>query len=147
MRKTWQLRIIPMPSSHVDNGRTSEDISDLRIVAMLCLPSIIGTAFFLAGAIVQQVFGPGDAPPVEFGEPTAADRIKAAIGMSVFFTCYFGAAFGPVFLPFAVWPCVTLTRAAGRRSKIAVSAWILLILGLLAAITFWSWLIKLDLFI
>ena len=69
-----------MPS-HVHKGRTSDDPSDLRIVAMLCLPSIIGTAFFLTGAIVLQVFGPGDAPPVEFGESTAPDRIEAAIGL------------------------------------------------------------------
>jgi hypothetical protein len=134
-----------MPSSH-DNSRTSP-AHDFGVVLLLCLPSIVGTAFFLTGAIVLQVFGPGDAPPMNWGEATAADNVKMAIGGFVFFTCYFGAGFGPGLLPFAVWPCVKIARAAGLRSKVAIWSWTFVLLGVLAAAIFYGWLIHLDLFI
>jgi hypothetical protein len=70
-----------------------------------------------------------------------------ALGSGLFFTCYFGAAFGPLLLPLAGWDAFALTRACGARSKVAVRAWTLVILGIAATALFWGWLSDLDIFI
>lgn len=118
-------------------------------VALLSLPAIVGTAFFLTGVIVTEIFGPGVAPPVSFGEPepTGAAYLKMALGFGLFLACYFGAAFGPVLLPLAGWQAFALTRALGARSKASIWAWTFVVLGIAAAALFWGWLINLDIFI
>ena len=111
---------------------------------VLCLPSIVGTAYFLAGALS----GPGDARSGSFcAEPGFGCHVLLAILVFVFASCYWGATVGPIFLPFAVWPCVRLTRAAGLGSRLTILGWTLILLGVLAPVVFWSWLIHLDLFI
>jgi hypothetical protein len=111
------------------------------------LPAIVGTAFFLTSVIVSEIFGPGVAPPVSFGEPTGADRLKDALGFGLFLAVYFGAAFGPVLLPLAAWQAFALTRVLGARSKGSIRAWTFVGLGVAAAALFWGWLINLDIFI
>ena len=133
-----------MPSSQDHSDRLSAARRDFRLVIVLCLPSIIGTAFFLAGALS----GPGGARSGDFcAEPGFGCHVLAAILVCVFASCYWGATFGPIFLPFAVWPCVRLSRAAGLGSRRTILGWTLMVLGVLAAAAFWSWLSHLDLFI
>ena len=118
----------------------------LGLVALLSSPAIVGTGFFLTGAIVSKVFGPGHAPdPTR--EFTSADHIELALGSAAFFACYFGAAFGPLLLPAAGWQAFALRRAAGARSKTAAWAGTIVALGVVAAALFWGWLIDLDIFV
>jgi hypothetical protein len=118
-----------------------------RGVVLLSLPASVGTVFFLIGVIVLKIFGPGDAPTDPFSEPTAGDRVKLAVGVTLFWTCYFGAAFGPILLPLAAWQAFGLTRALGARSRSAILAWTFVVLAVVAACLFWGWLIDLDIFI
>ena len=60
---------------------------------MLSLPTIVGTAFFLTGAIVLKIFGPGVAPAIQYGEVSYGERLKNTLGFYVFLALYFGAAF------------------------------------------------------
>ena len=113
----------------------------------LSLPTIVGTAFFLTGVIVSEIFGPGVAPADPFREPTVVERLKMALGFGLFLTCYFGAAFGPLLLPLAGWQAFALTRACGARSKTAIRAWTFVVLGLVATALFWGWLTDLDIFV
>jgi hypothetical protein len=138
----------PTPT-HTQRENPSAGSNRLLAVALLSLPAIVGTAFFLTGVIVTEIFGPGVAPPVSFdeSEPTGADRLKMVLGLVLFFACYFGAAFGPVLLPLAGWQAFALARAFGARSKASIWAWTFVVLGVVAAALFWGWLINLDIFI
>ena len=111
---------------------------------LLSLPSIVGTAFFLTGAIVLEIFGPGAAPAN--GEVPYGERLLALV-VSVFLALYFGAAFGPLLLPLAAWQAFELTRVLGARAGRARWAWTFVVLGVVATALFWGWLIHLDLFI
>ena len=119
----------------------------LRAVVVLSLPAIVGTAFFLTGVIVSEIVGPGVAPADPFGEPTGVAGLKLALGFGLFLACYFGAAYGPLLLPLAGWQALALKRALGARSKAAIWAWIFVVLGVVATLLFWGWLIDLDIFI
>jgi hypothetical protein len=117
-------------------------------VVLLSLPSIVGTAFFLTGVILTAIFGPGNAPAGDpFRELTAAEHVKLSIGFTIFIACYFGAAFGPVVLPFAAWQAFVLSRRRGARSRVAIWAWTFVVLAVVATALFWGWLIDLDIFV
>jgi hypothetical protein len=128
-----------------DDSR-STGLRRLGVVVLLSLPSIVGTGFFLAGVIVSNVFGPGNAPdPIR--EFTTGDHVKLAVAATLFFTCYFGAAFGPLLLPLAALQAFLITRVIGIRSRRALWAWTFVVLGMVATGLFWGWLITLDIFI
>src|SRR5262245_6676236 len=107
-----------MPTSPVSNGSASPR-GRLTFLVVLCLPTIIGTAFFLVGVLLSRFDILNDAPVAgdAFRNPTLTERVKIGIAVVVFFTCYFGAAFGPIFLPFAAWDAFALTRDVGLRSR------------------------------
>jgi hypothetical protein len=119
----------------------------LWAVILLSLPTIVGTGFFLAGVIVSEIFGLGDAPEDLFREPTSVERAKMAVAFAIFLMCYFGATFGPLLLPLAAWQAFELTRVVGVRSRVAICAWTFVVVGLIACALFWGWLINLDIFI
>ena len=138
----------PTPT-HTQPENPSAGSIRLLAVALLSLPAIVGTAFFLTSVIVTEIFGPGVAPPVSFEqtEPTGTERLKMVLGFGLFLACYFGAAFGPLLLPLAGWQAFVLARARGARSKASIGAWTFVVLGVVAAALFWGWLINLDIFI
>jgi hypothetical protein len=118
----------------------------LSAAILFTLPSIVGTGFFLVGAIASTLAaarGPVDL----FAEPTFLKSVGLTFGYLLFLACYFGAAFGWLALPSAAVMAFSLTRVAGLRSKPAIWAWSCLVLALLATSLFWGWLIRLDLFI
>jgi len=114
-------------------------------VVLLSLPSIVGTVFFLTVVIVNKVFGPepGHDPVRPFA---AADRLMPAIA-ALFYTCYLGAAFGPMLLVVAGQQAFVLTRAIGGRSRRVIWAWAIVALGVAAAVVSWGWLRNLDIMI
>ncbi len=121
--------------------------SRLWTVIALSLPTIVGTGFFLAGAVALRLDVFRGAPPVSFEEPSGLQRLESAVEFAVFLACYCGAAFGPCLLPLAAWQALGITREAGVRSRNAVWAWTFVVLGLVSTALFWGWLIDLDLFI
>ena len=137
----------PMPRSHAPHDAPSTALNQFRVVVLLCLPSIFGTAFFLIGVLVSQMFGSGDAPGDPFRVPTAADHVKMAVGFTLFLACYFGAAFGPILLLPATQQAFAITRAVGARSSSAIWAWTFVVSGVVATALFWGWLIHLDIFV
>lgn len=114
---------------------------------VLSLPAIVGTGFFLAGALVSELQMFDEAPPISWGEASAFERLRNAAVFAAFLTCYFGAAFGPFLLPLAGQQAFALTRTVGVRSNTAIRAWAFVALGFLATALFWGWLAHLDLFI
>ena len=128
---------IPIPTK--PRNRLSADV-------LLCLPSILGTAFFLINVVWLRISGPVTAPD-PFREFTGSDRIKLGIGVALFFASYFGAAVGPIFVPFAAHQAFALTRTVGAASRLAVAAWACVVLGVVATALFWGWLVHLDIFI
>jgi hypothetical protein len=137
----------PTGRSHARHNAPSTALNMFRAVVLLSLPTIVGTAFFLIGVVVLKTVGPGDAPADPFGEPTAADRIRMAVAFTLFMTCYFGAAFGPILLPLAAQQEFALTRAIGARSSSAIWAWTFVLLAVVATCLFWGWLVNLDIFV
>jgi hypothetical protein len=134
------------PTPHHPLSSPSTRVTDLAVVALLSLPAIVGTGVFLAGALVSTIFGPGDAPgPSQ--ERAAGDDVVLGVAVTIYFMCYFGAAFGPILLPLAGWRAFAVARAAGALSRVSISAWTIVGLGIAAAALFWGWLITLDLFI
>ena len=133
--------------THTQLEASSTASDRLRAVVLLSLPTIVGTAFFLTGAIVLEIFGPGDAPAIHYGEVSYGERLKNTLGFAVFLALYFGAAFGALLLPFAAWHAFALSRALGARSRRALWAWTFVVLGVVATALFGGWLIHLDLFI
>ena len=94
-----------------------------------------------------EIFGPGVAPAIQYGEVSYGERLKNTLGFYVFLALYFGAAFGPLLLPLAAWQAFALTRTLGARSRRARWAWSFVVLGVVAFALFGGWLIHLDLFI
>src|SRR5262245_20385502 len=120
----------------------------LRPVILYCSPVIVGTAYFLAGAVALKLAPISQAPPVDlFRKLTIFERVDMAVSVILFGVAYFGATIGPLFLPFAGYEAFSLTRAAGVRSRNAIWAWTFVVLGLAATALFWGWLSTLDLFI
>jgi hypothetical protein len=120
----------------------------LRNVVVLSLPTIIGTGFFLAGAILSEFEYFRSAPPISWEhQPSVLERLEIGVEVTVFFACYFGAAFGPLALPLAGLEAFALTRAGGVRSSAAIWAWAFVVVGFVATALFWGWLAHLDLFI
>ena len=117
-----------------------------RADILLSLPSIIGTGFFLLGVMTSNVIGRGNAPD-PFDPASVGDRMKLAIQTVLFFACYFGAAFGPLLLPLAVYEAVAVTLLAGPRSNYARRVWTFVVAGIVATCVFWGWLIKLNIFV
>ena len=70
-----------------------------------------------------------------------------AFGFTLFMTCYFGAAYGPLLLPLAAWQAFGLTRALGARSRRAMLGWTFVVLGVVATYLYVGWLMHLDIFI
>ena len=68
--------------THTQREASSTASNRLRAVVLLSLPTIVGTAFFLTGAIVLKVFGPGVAPPIQYGEASYGERVKMALGFA-----------------------------------------------------------------
>jgi hypothetical protein len=119
-----------------------------RAVILMSLPVIVGTGFFLAGVIASKLHKIEAIPPVDFfREPTYVERVAQAALFTLYMACYFGAAFGPLLLPFAGYETVRLTRAVGVRSRLAIWAWTFVVFGLIATALFWGWLSALDIFV
>jgi hypothetical protein len=110
-------------------------------------PTVVGTGFFLTGAILSKLVT-FDNPEVDvFREPTVRDHITAFVGSGLFLACYAGATLGPLLLPVAAQQAFGLTRAAGVRSSAAIRAWTVVGWGVALTAVFWGWLIQLDLFV
>jgi hypothetical protein len=80
-------------------------------------------------------------------EPTGTERVTLSLAFALFLACYFGAAVGPLLLPLAGQQALRLTHAVGIQSTVAMWAWTFVVLGLVATVLFWGWLINLDLFV
>lgn len=115
---------------------------------LLSLPAIVGTGFFLVGVILSKLdLNPAPADFDPWREPTDVDRVKMAVGLTLFFVCYLGATFGSLLLPLAGYEAFSLTRTVGVRSRVVIWAWTSVALGLVATALFWGWLSKQDIFI
>jgi hypothetical protein len=136
-----------MPFSHVQNHGRFTALIKARAVILLSLPTILGTGFFLVGAVVAKLHDFDEADFDDVREPSGLERLKSAVAFALFLTCYCRAAFGPLLLPLAVRQAFELTRAGGARSRDAIWAWTFVGLGLAATALFWGWLIDLDLFV
>ena len=120
----------------------------LRSVVFLCLPTIIGSALFLAAAVSLQFPDLNPAPSERFlQEPNLVDHVKAAVAVTTFVACYCGAMLGPLLLPLAVWRAVRLTRFPDMRSTTRVWAWLFVLGGFTSAALYWGWASRLDVFI
>jgi hypothetical protein len=119
----------------------------LRAVILLSLPAIVGTGLLLAGVIASKLHN-FEAPPVDFfREPTYVERVALPALVTLYMALYFGAAIGPLLLPFAGYEAFSLTRAVGVRSRVAIWAWTFVVLGLVVTALLWGWLTTLDIFI
>jgi sterol desaturase/sphingolipid hydroxylase (fatty acid hydroxylase superfamily) len=120
----------------------------LRSVVFLCLPTIIGSALFIAAAVSLQFPDFNPAPPIDdFSKPNVVDDVKMAVGVTVFIACYVGAMLGPLLLPLAVWKAIRLNWISNVQSTTRVWAWIVVLLGLTSAALYWGWAAHLDVFI
>lgn len=119
----------------------------LPAVILLSLPAIVGTGFFLAGAILSRVDEVNSAPVDIWRQPTGLEGVTLFLAFALFLACYSGAAVGPLLLPVAAQQALRLTRAVGMRSTVAMWAWAFVAMGLVATLLFWGWLINLDIFI
>jgi hypothetical protein len=123
-------------------------ITKLRAVILLSLPAIVGTGVFLVLAILSALDqNPAPADPDSWREWTRGENVLFSAVFAIYLAAYIGATLGPLLLPFAAFFAVSLTRANGVRSRVAIHAWSLVVLGLLATALFWGWLTNLDLFI
>ena len=124
---------------------STEAKGKLRAVILLSLPTVVGTLYFLAGVIQSKVSQPSDVDP--WRHFTTAENVVFTASIVVYFAAYVGAAFGPFLLPFAGYSAWNLTRDTSVRSRAAIWAWTFVALGLAAAVFFWSWLSKQNIFI
>lgn len=137
-------------TDHVGVSRKSlvfstEAKGKLWAVIMLSLPTIVGTLYFLAGVIQWRVSPPSNVDP--WRPLTNAENVALTASIVAYFAGYVGAAFGPFLLPFAAYSAWKLTRDTSVRSSTAIWAWTFVALGLAAAVFFWSWLSKQNIFI
>jgi hypothetical protein len=114
----------------------------LVVSVALCLPAIVGTAFFLVGVLLAPFTDYSTFDP--FREPTAAERLKLHVYSGLLMVCWPGATLGPLLIPFAAHQAVQLAASRGGNTRQAVVAWVVVGLGLLATGLFWGWLINLE---
>ena len=105
----------------------------LRSVLLLCLPTLVGNAYFLFGVIASRL---EDDPRVWTFRYAAVEHIVVVLSVVVYAACYLGVYLGPLLLPYAVFEAGVMTRRQGIRSVRAIGAWIFVVLAVVATASF-----------
>ena len=132
--------------SRLESDRRLDPREQVRAVAALTLPAIVGTGFFIASVILTTLFPGGGTS----GDPFRESVVQIVVGFpgaALYFACYFGATVGPVFVPLAAYQAFAITRRHGLRSAASIQAWILVVLAATAAVTFYGWITRFDIYI
>jgi hypothetical protein len=114
----------------------------LTTIGVLCAPSIIGTGYFLVGLVAARFRDDSGFDP--FREPRPLEWLLMNALFLIMGACWFGATLGPLLIPVAAHQAVGMTRELGLHSRLALSAWSIVVLGLAATALFWCWLIHLE---
>ena len=132
--------LIAMPPSSDQTLRPVENFSGIIV---LSLPSILSTGFLLLLLIASRIFGPGNGSG-SAEEPNVLQIVVGLVFLALYLAAYLGAPICPLFLLLAAQQAVVLTRLIGLRSRRALWAWTFVGLGVLASVTYWAWLFRLD---
>src|SRR5262245_50547448 len=130
-----------------DTQNSVQKPREVSTVRMLCLPAVVSTAVFsgviLANVIWTTVFG---APPFEpFRPPTVMELIGINVIVPVVLGSWFVALWGQILIPFAFAPAIRATWRGRLSSRLLVSLWLPIALGLVAAGVFWVWINPMEL--
>jgi len=115
------------------------------VVLLLCLPAVPSTAVLLAGVLAQPFQDHSQFDPFRHREATIGDWVHDHVVWPIVFSCFLGAAYGPLLIPIAGLVAIRATRGVRTWSRAAVGVWTPVFLALVSAGLFWRWLIHLEL--